>query len=494
MKTFSLAIRAFAVGLLVLSATLGTRADQPDLTKRIYQTPIAEAPTYAKRALVIGINNYENVPKLAACSNDAQNFAKFLKTKLGFASVTIMTDEPGTAEPLKPTGAHIKRQVNLLLDNIVQGQTQLVLFYSGHGVRTQSAQDGDADWLVPQDADPKDIAGTCVNYTQFKSRLDTKQPARALLVMDACRNILEGKAAVGSSGFGGKFEAMGPQIAELLSCQPTQTSLEGDPRDFSESVFTHYLLRGLSGDPDAAAPGTNLVTFDSLKLYVQGQVSQYAETRIHASQLPDGRSTLGSMVLAKHNPNSPLPPDFQPTTPPTNPLVKPTTPTPVKQPEPAPYTPPAPTRATVTRGTYSYTALNGWSLDTGGAMGTDIILRAPIERNFTANISVIVRHGAAGYKPSSLTGQYNQMMSMAVPNWRLTSTKDVTVGGKPGIRFIGEYWMPQMQVNAHVEETFVFNGDLSYDMTFTGLATNYKTYQPSYEAFLSSFQFGGSEN
>ena len=85
----------------------------------------------------------------------------------------------------------------------------------------------------------------------------------------------------------------------MLSCQPTEVSQEGLATDFPESVFTHFLVKGLEGDPDALAEGTRNVTFDSLMEYVQGHVSSYVSSRFNASQVPDGRATLGRMVLAR---------------------------------------------------------------------------------------------------------------------------------------------------------------------------------------------------
>ena len=267
--------------------------------KRLVEVPISDAPSYAKRALVIGVDDYQIVHPLTDCGNDARAFADLLKAKFGFEHVTLMTDDPNTPKSLLPNGTNIRHQLRLLLDGVLPDKTELVLFYSGHGTRTHDAASGDADWLVPEDGDPGDIAHSCVNYSEFKSQLDTARPARALLVMDACRDLYAGKGVAGS-GFGSKaLTPLGPQVAELLSCQPTQVSQEGLEADFHQSVFTHFLLKGLSGDPDAIADGTSNVTFDSLKVYVQGQVSQYVTDKFNALQVPDGRATLGSMVLAR---------------------------------------------------------------------------------------------------------------------------------------------------------------------------------------------------
>lgn len=294
-----------AVALLFTASVSPAKADTPnDTTKQIVETPLADAPAADKRALVVGVDGYENVPKLTECVADAHHFADFLRDKMGFTNVTVMTDEPGTPEMLQPTYTHFIRQFGLLLQGAVPNHTQIVIFYSGHGIRTQDSQNGDSDWLVPIDADPANISTTCFNYSRFKSMLDTMRPARALLVMDACRNILRGKAAVGESGFGGARVPLGPEIAELLSCQPDQTSQEGDPADFSESVFTHFFLAGLAGDPNAVDPTVHAITFDSLKIYVQAEVSDYVQTRLNSAQLPDGDATFGGMVLARSNSDS----------------------------------------------------------------------------------------------------------------------------------------------------------------------------------------------
>ena len=272
-------------------------------TKRLVEVPISDAPSYAKRALVIGVTDYALAPQLHVCANDAKEFATLLKLRFGFSDVTLMTDDPATPLSLRPTCANLRRAVHGLLKGIVPGKSEVVLFYSGHGVRY-----GDSDWLVPEDGDPSDISRSCVNYSVIVQALNTERPKRAFLVTDACRSLLSGKG-VGGSGFGKGLESLplGPEVAEILSCQPTEVSQEGLATDFPESVFTHFLVKGLEGDPDALAEGTKNVTFDSLMEYVQGHVSNYVRSRFNASQVPDGRATQGRMVLARVSGSTPPP-------------------------------------------------------------------------------------------------------------------------------------------------------------------------------------------
>ena len=284
------AVLVYFLALLLLLSP-GRFAGAADVSKDLTKIPIADSPSYAKVALVIGVSDYKFARKLNDSNKDARAFYDLLVHQFKFdpLSVTLLTDEPGTPEEQRPSFAYLKHAVNLFLER-VDRNSEVVFFYSGHGVRT-----GDEDYLVPLDADLDDIVGTCVSYDKLKRQLETKTPRRALLITDACRNLSPAKGDTGS-GFGQGSASDLPQMAEMFSCQPTQVSWEGS--DFQEGVFTHYLLAGLKGDPEASTPG-GLVTFDSLQQYVRGKVEAYSAAHFGRLQEPIGRATLGSMVLAR---------------------------------------------------------------------------------------------------------------------------------------------------------------------------------------------------
>ena len=285
--------RTMSVLLAVTLSLCGLRGIEAQDVKDLKVRPIADAPSFAKRALVIGIGEYEHARSLAPSTyNDARSFAQLLKTHFKFDdnAITLMTDAPGAPEKLRPTYLRILNAIDTLLAGI-NSKSEVVVYFSGHGIRTQ-----DQDWLMPLDGLPNNVTKSCISYDEFKSRLTTKLPARALLIIDACRNLQDGKDA-GSSGFGAGKGLSAPQFAEMLSCRPKEISQLGKPEDFSESVFTHFLLQGLKGDPEAQDMG--LVTFDSLNQFVQGKVSQYVSSKFGTPQNPDGRASLGKMVLAR---------------------------------------------------------------------------------------------------------------------------------------------------------------------------------------------------
>ena len=164
-------------------------------SKTLMERPIADAPSFAKLALVIGVGEYEHASRLAPHTHkDARAFAQLLRTQFGFpdAAITLMTDEAGTPDRLRPTYAHLRSALNSLVNRVTE-KTEVIIYFSGQGVRVE-----DQDWLVPLDGDPGDVKGLCINYAEFHNRLETRNPGRALVIVDACRNLEGGKSDVGS--------------------------------------------------------------------------------------------------------------------------------------------------------------------------------------------------------------------------------------------------------------------------------------------------------
>ena len=281
--------------VLVMSITLsvasGVRAQS---AKDLLKVPIAAAPSFKKRALVVGIENYEQpIAKLTVCNDDARAFAAYLRQDMGFSgdAITLLTDD-APLDQQKPTFTRLVRAVDAFIES-VQPDDEVVFFFSGHGVR-----DNNQDYLVPLDGSSNNVARTCVSYDELRNRLETKSPRRCLLITDACRSLRGGKSLGDRSSFGAGTVDSPPQFVELRSCLPLQVSHE--MTDQKSSVFTYYLLQGLRGDREAAQNG--VITFDSLFLFVRGKVSQYTSNRIGEPQTPDGRVSPGSGVMALARP------------------------------------------------------------------------------------------------------------------------------------------------------------------------------------------------
>jgi hypothetical protein len=129
----------------------------------------------AYRALVIGINNYQdkNIPALKTAVNDAREFAKLLQTRYGF-QVTLLLDRQATKQA-------IMEKMRDLAANTSADESVLI-YYAGHGEVDRVLADG---WWVPADA----TGGNPVTYldNNYVQRVMKGMKARhVLLVSDSC--------------------------------------------------------------------------------------------------------------------------------------------------------------------------------------------------------------------------------------------------------------------------------------------------------------------
>jgi hypothetical protein len=201
----------------------------------------------AKRvALVIGNNDYENVPKLQKAVNDADAVAAEL-SKLGFD--VVKAENVGQKA--------MSRAVNELETKIGSGDT--VLFYfAGHGF----AVDG-TNYLLPVDvpeAGPGEegiVRDASFAATGLSDRLQQKGAGTVILILDACRDnpfALKGGRSIGLTRGLSRMDPTEGMFV-LFSAGQGQSALDrlSETDSNPNSVFTRTLLT------EMAAPGQSMV-------------------------------------------------------------------------------------------------------------------------------------------------------------------------------------------------------------------------------------------
>lgn len=138
-----------------------------------------------KRALLIGINKYKNVPKLQGSLNDIETMRQILITRWGFADshITMVTDEAATR-----TG--MLAALEQLVKDAGPNDTVYV-HYSGHGSQVEDLNGDEPDdhldeTLVPQDGrsgDVRDITDDELDALFARMRAKT-----AMIVLDSCHS------------------------------------------------------------------------------------------------------------------------------------------------------------------------------------------------------------------------------------------------------------------------------------------------------------------
>ena len=185
----------------------------------------------ARLALVIGNDQYTDIPALKNARADARAMADALKTA-GF-EVTLAIDLNRSA-----MNTAVRR-----FKNRISGGDEIVFFYAGHGVQL-----GGANYLLPVDLRSEEEEQIKDDSLQLQRVLDdiADQKARfALAIVDACRdNPFRGKGRnIGGRGLAPTGAATGQMI--VFSAGAGQQALDrlGDEDTEKNSIFTRVLLK-----------------------------------------------------------------------------------------------------------------------------------------------------------------------------------------------------------------------------------------------------------
>ncbi|MGY4570158.1 caspase family protein [Bradyrhizobium sp. USDA 3256] len=233
---------------------------------------VSAAPAQAEKrvALVIGNNDYRNVPRLQKAVNDARTIGDTLK-QLGFS---VMVAENLNRQAFSET--------LLAFDRAVEPGDTAFFFYAGHGFEIAGQ-----NFLLPTDVPAATegqeelVRDASVLADRIVERLQNKKARTSILVFDACRNNPFERAGTRAVAGGGGLAPM-TQLPEgvfsVFSAGPRQTALDRLSNDDANpnSVFTRTFAKEL------LQPGENLV---QVAQRTRRLVSEMAETVKH-KQIP----------------------------------------------------------------------------------------------------------------------------------------------------------------------------------------------------------------
>src|SRR5882762_4496813 len=232
--------------------------------------PIAPAHAEKRVALVVGNNDYKNVPKLQKAVNDARTMGDALK-QLGF---TVMVAENQNRQAFS--------QTLLAFDRAIEPGDAAFFFYAGHGFEIAGQ-----NFLLPTDVPAATegqeelVRDASILADRVIERLQNKKVRTSILVFDACRNNpfeRSGTRAVAGSGGLAPMTQLPEGVFSIFSAGPRQTALDRLSNDDANpnSVFTRTFAKQLT------EPGANLV---QVAQRTRRLVSEMAETVRH-KQIP----------------------------------------------------------------------------------------------------------------------------------------------------------------------------------------------------------------
>ncbi len=218
-------------------------------------------------AIVIGINNYDNLQGLKYAQRDAEVMAGWFKDEARFDKVFVFTNnsppiyETNPPIPTTPTFGHVRRFLRAQFEDtersLLRSGDNLWFFFAGHGKRYR-----DKDYLMLADSDPGDLEYTAISVDYVTQRLRRSGADNVVLVLDACRD--EGSRSRGESGIGNEKHQ---GVITFYSCNANQQSWEIE--ELGHGIFTHVLLQGLRSQGEG-----NCATVERLDQYLRYYVPQ----------------------------------------------------------------------------------------------------------------------------------------------------------------------------------------------------------------------------
>ncbi len=227
-------------------------------------------------AVVIGISKYKSVHPLRFADRDAAAFHEYLVKQVGVPvdNTMLLLNEQATLTNLKRTlGTELKRKAG--------EKDTVIIYYAGHGAPEADASSGDDDglekYIVPYDADPKDLYTTGLPMREVETIFHRLTPERVVFINDSCYSgatagrtfATASRRAVVSETFLNRLSS-GKGRVVLTASKASEVSEERD--DLGHGVFTYYLLEGLRGKADT--DGDGIITVDEAYSYVAKKVPE----------------------------------------------------------------------------------------------------------------------------------------------------------------------------------------------------------------------------
>jgi len=239
-------------------------------------------------AIVIGNKNYTNpdVPEVTFAHRDAAVMEQYLTKTLGFGEVIVETD--ATQAKFFALFGTEKRD-GKLQDYVKEGESDVFIYYSGHGAPDPESKDG---YFVPVDCDPAMVDVTGYSLDLFYSKINNLGAKSITVVIDACFS--------GASGGGMLLKNISPvfikvdETGRLADEVTVFTSASGEQvsswyPEKKHSLYTYYFLKGLKGAADQ--DGNQAITAEEMQSYVLDKVS-YMARKLNSREQTPGVQTL----------------------------------------------------------------------------------------------------------------------------------------------------------------------------------------------------------
>jgi hypothetical protein len=221
----------------------------------------------AKRALIIGIDTYDNVHQLTGCVADAVAIRGLLARNADGSpnySCRLLTYGPGQTDE-KLTRPVLRRACQELFDFT----GELLMYFSGHGALTDTG-----GYLATCDAQPNDWGIPMQDMIQLANN---SRATDILLMFDCCHAGDAGNAPVlNTPDSKNPLAVLRENLTIIAASRNSQSAMESG----GHGLFTTAVLDGLDG---GAADHFGWVTAPSLYTFVERRFGAWAQRPVYKS-------------------------------------------------------------------------------------------------------------------------------------------------------------------------------------------------------------------
>ena len=232
-------------------------------------------------AVIIGNKNYSgDIPDVTFAHNDAKAMKRYVMDVLGFRKGNIVDLRDASQAQMMSAFGVKGNYKGLLWQYLRSGVSDVVVFYSGHGV--PGLKDG-RGYLLPVDSHPQTAELNGYPIDLLYENLG-KLAARSVMVfIDSCFS--------GGSANGMLVKAASPVFVRTIVPKPVMgmtvvTAASNDQvaswdEKAKHGLFTKYLLDGLYGKADGKryGNGDGRITLGEMKAYLDGEMTYQARRR-----------------------------------------------------------------------------------------------------------------------------------------------------------------------------------------------------------------------
>jgi uncharacterized caspase-like protein len=244
---------------------------------------VSATPQPNAYALVIGIEDYRDVPPVPGAEQDAARIVEVLRTTLGVPESNIVH-----ASGKRASRSDIIKQIRWLQANVPAGG-RVYFYFSGHGAPETSSG---ASYVLPWDGDPRFLDDTALPLSEVIAMLEQTKAKEVLAFADSCFSGAGGRSVLppGARPLVRMKAPDTPKARVALYSAASGAEISGPVPGGQGGLFSSYVAEGL-GSGRADLDGDGQITLQELVDWVGPRVSRDAKR--------DNRDQNPSLLVGK---------------------------------------------------------------------------------------------------------------------------------------------------------------------------------------------------